>query len=171
MKKPTTSGSGDVGKLIVHAWTDGACSGNPGPGGWGVVAQRQDRSIKNFKRFVGGTPSTTNNRMELMAILVSIMKFSDHKVVIHTDSQYSIDCVTKWSSGWSKKGWPDSVKNADIIRAIYRLYCFCDVSFVKVKAHSGILLNEQADSLARSGVGRRDDIQTIIKNSYSIVLR
>lgn len=137
----------------VDLYTDGACSGNPGPGGWGVLMLYRD----NEKELCGGEPATTNNRMELMAAIQGLEALKrDVKVRIHTDSTYVKDGITKWIHGWKKNGWKTSakkpVKNAELWQRLEAAIERHDVSWHWVKGHSDHPENDRADALARQGM-------------------
>jgi ribonuclease HI len=138
---------------IIHIWTDGACSGNPGPGGWGAVL----RLGEHEKELSGGEPATTNNRMELIAAIeaLSALKRAS-KVLLHTDSKYVMDGVTKWIHGWKKNGWKTAdkkpVKNEDLWRKLDEANARHDVTWKWVKGHSDDVMNDRADELARSAI-------------------
>jgi len=138
---------------IVEVWTDGACSGNPGPGGWGVVLQCQDKE----KEMYGGDPRTTNNRMELMAAIQALEALQrPTTVTLHTDSKYLLDGITKWIQGWQRNGWKTAakkpVKNDDLWRRLTEAIRPHHVEWVWVKGHAGDPGNERADALARRGI-------------------
>jgi ribonuclease HI len=137
----------------VVIYTDGACSGNPGPGGWGVVLRWND----TVRELHGGDPQTTNNRMELMAAIQALEALNrPAKVQLHTDSKYLLDGITRWISGWQRNGWLTSakqpVKNADLWRRLVRAINGHEVSWQWVKGHAGDEGNERADALARLGI-------------------
>ena len=137
----------------VVIYTDGACSGNPGPGGWGVVMRWQGTE----KEMYGAEPLTTNNRMELMAAIQALEALQrPTKVELHTDSKYLLDGITKWIKGWQRNGWKTSgkkpVKNDDLWRRLVEAIRPHDVSWVWVKGHAGDPGNERADALARRGI-------------------
>ena len=141
--------SGDV----VDLYTDGACSGNPGPGGWGVLMLYKD----NEKELCGGKPATTNNRMELMAAIQGLEALKRGvKVRVHTDSTYVKDGITKWIHGWKKNGWKNAqkkpVKNAELWQRLETAIERHDVSWHWVKGHSDHPENDRADALARQGM-------------------
>jgi ribonuclease HI len=139
--------------VIIH--TDGACKGNPGPGGWGVLLQAGDHTREMF----GGEAHTTNNRMELMAVIqaLSALKYPC-RVEIHLDSEYVRKGITEWVSGWKAKGWRTAskqpVKNADLWQHLDQLVQSSghDLSWHWVKGHAGHAGNEKADALANQGV-------------------
>lgn len=138
---------------IVDIYTDGACSGNPGPGGWGVLMIYKDRE----KELCGGEQETTNNRMELMAAIQALEALKrDAHVRIHTDSNYVKDGITKWIHGWKKNGWKNAakqpVKNAELWRRLEAAISTHQVSWHWVKGHSNHPENDRADALARQGM-------------------
>ena len=137
----------------VEIFTDGACSGNPGPGGWGAIL----RSGKKEKEISGGEPATTNNRMELMAAIKAFEALKQPSIVIiHTDSRYVMDGLTKWLPRWKANGWKTAdkkpVKNADLWRALDEAAERHDVLWRWVRGHDGHLENERADALAREAI-------------------
>lgn len=134
----------------VTIYTDGACSGNPGPGGWGAILQNG----ANERELMGGDVLTTNNRMELQAAIEALNALKQPcKVDIHTDSKYVMDGITKWIDNWRKNGWRTSqkkpVKNADLWEALDAAIQGHDITWNWVKGHSGHDGNERADELAR----------------------
>jgi len=138
-------------KVVVY--TDGACSGNPGPGGWGALLMYGERE----KELTGGEPATTNNRMELMAAIQALEALTKPcKVELHTDSQYVMKGVTEWIHGWKARGWKTAdkkpVKNEDLWRRLDEARRRHDVDWRWVKGHNGHELNERADALARKGL-------------------
>ena len=137
----------------VVIYTDGACSGNPGPGGWGVVLQGGGRE----RELYGGDVQTTNNRMELMAAIQALEALhGPAKVSLHTDSKYLLDGITKWIPNWQRNGWKTAakkpVKNDDLWRRLTEAMRPHKVSWVWVKGHAGDPGNERADALARRGI-------------------
>jgi ribonuclease HI len=137
----------------VDIWTDGACSGNPGPGGWGAVL----RYGETEKELSGGEAATTNNRMELMAAIRALEGLRGHvRVTLHTDSKYVMDGVTKWIHGWKKNGWKTSdkkpVKNDDLWKRLDTARERHDVTWKWVKGHADDVMNNRADELARSAI-------------------
>ena len=137
----------------VVIYTDGACSGNPGPGGWGVVLRGDGRK----KELYGGDPLTTNNRMELMAAIQALEALRQPATVtLYTDSKYLLDGITKWIHGWQRNGWLTSakkpVKNDDLWRRLTAAMNGHEVSWRWVKGHAGDPGNERADELARRGI-------------------
>ncbi|MFQ8431115.1 ribonuclease HI [Amaricoccus sp. W119] len=140
------------------AYTDGACSGNPGPGGWGVllIARDGDRVVKT-RELNGGEPMTTNNRMELMAAIAALEALSrPSELTLVTDSNYLRDGVTKWIHGWRKNGWRTAdrkpVKNEDLWRRLEAATDSHRIRWEWVKGHAGHAENERADELARAGM-------------------
>ena len=136
----------------IEIWTDGACSGNPGPGGWGVLLKAGDKTKEMF----GGEAATTNNRMELMAAIEALNALSQPaKVRLHTDSTYVKDGLTKWIHGWKRNGWKTAakkpVKNQDLWQALDEACARHDIEWIWVKGHAGDPGNEKADELARKG--------------------
>ena len=140
------------------AYTDGACSGNPGPGGWGVVLQaRSGSQLTKQSELNGGAAETTNNRMELVAAISALDALSRHsQITIVTDSVYVKDGVTKWIFGWKRNGWLTAakkpVKNEDLWKKLDSVQSQHDVTWEWVKGHAGHLENELADELARAGM-------------------
>ena len=138
--------------VIIH--TDGACKGNPGPGGWGAVLQAGGG---HEKELWGGEPNTTNNRMELMAAIMALEALKRPcKVELHTDSKYVMQGITEWMRGWKARGWLTAdkkpVKNADLWQRLDASRARHDVKWRWVKGHAGHELNERADQLANRGV-------------------
>jgi ribonuclease HI len=137
----------------VTIYTDGACSGNPGPGGWGAILM----SGAHERELMGGEIMTTNNRMEMMAAIKALEALKRPcKVELHTDSQYLRQGITEWLAGWKARGWRTAdkkpVKNEDLWRELDAARARHDVSWRWVKGHSGHPLNERADALAREGL-------------------
>ncbi|MBT4880123.1 MAG: ribonuclease HI [Alphaproteobacteria bacterium] len=135
---------------IVEIYTDGACKGNPGPGGWGVLLRYGEVE----KELSGYEYDTTNNRMELLAAIKGLEALKRHSVVhVHTDSTYVKDGITKWIHAWKKKGWKTSqrkpVKNADLWEILEGLTHAHKVSWFWVKGHSGHPENDRVDELAQ----------------------
>jgi len=135
-------------------YTDGACSGNPGPGGWGAVILDQDDKQKNIS---GSEKNTTNNRMELLAAIMSLKKIkTNSEVVIFTDSTYVKNGITEWMKNWKKNGWKNSskkpVKNKDLWEKLDKLCEVHSVSWKWVKGHSTNELNNLADELATKAI-------------------
>ncbi len=145
-------------KSEIKIWTDGACSGNPGPGGWGALMIAGDRR----KEIYAGEPDTTNNRMELMAAIEALNALKKPSLVtLHTDSTYVKDGLTKWIHGWKKNGWKTAakkpVKNKDLWQALDAACERHEIKWVWVKGHAGDEGNERADELARLGVDQVRD--------------
>ena len=141
--------------MTVHAFTDGACSGNPGPGGWGVVLRWGDHERELF----GGEPQTTINRMELMAAITALESLTRaSEVVVTTDSTYVLKGITEWVPGWKVRGWRTSskqpVKNVDLWQRLDEAVARHDVRWEWVKGHNGHPENERADELARRGIAQ-----------------
>lgn len=140
------------------AWTDGACSGNPGPGGWGVLMRAMDGdAVLKERELSGGEPLTTNNRMELMAAIAALETLSrDAAITITTDSAYVKNGVTGWIHGWKKNGWKTAdrkpVKNVDLWQRLDAAQARHDVTWAWIKGHAGHAENERADELARAGM-------------------
>ena len=135
-------------------YTDGACSGNPGPGGWGAVILDQDNKQKNIS---GSEKNTTNNRMELLAAIMSLKKIkTNSEVVIFTDSTYVKNGITEWMKNWKKNGWKNSskkpVKNKDLWEKLDKLCEANSVSWKWVKGHSTNEFNNLADELATKAI-------------------
>ncbi len=142
----------------LFAYTDGACSGNPGPGGWGVlmVAKEGDTLLKE-RELKGGAPDTTNNRMELMAAIEALEALSrPSKITLVTDSAYVKNGVTSWIHGWKKNGWRTAskkpVKNVELWQRLEDAQASHQVVWEWVKGHAGHEENERADELARAGM-------------------
>jgi ribonuclease HI len=134
-------------------YTDGACSGNPGPGGWGAVLM----SGKHRKELFGGEPDTTNNRMEMMAVIRGAQAIKNGSVVdIYTDSKYVMKGMMEWVEAWKKRGWKTAskqpVKNVDLWQLLEQALERHEVNWHWVKGHSGVPENERADELARQGI-------------------
>ena len=137
--------------VIVH--TDGACSGNPGPGGWGAILSYGEHE----KELKGGEPHTTNNRMELMAAIAALEALTKPSTVeLHTDSKYVHDGISKWIHGWKRNGWKTAdkkpVKNMDLWQRLDTAVQRHDVHWRWVKGHAGHEMNERADQLAVAAI-------------------
>jgi ribonuclease HI len=138
---------------MVDAYTDGACSGNPGPGGWGALLRITGRE----RELSGAEPATTNNRMELMAAISALEALKRPcKVRLYTDSTYVRDGVTKWIHGWKKNGWKTSdkkpVKNVDLWQRLDAARTPHQFEWIWVKGHSGHAENDRVDALAREAI-------------------
>lgn len=147
---------------IVDLFTDGACSGNPGPGGWGVVLRWRGHE----RELSGAEPSTTNNRMELFAAIAGLEALKrPAKVRIHTDSNYLREGITKWIHSWKAKGWKTAdrkpVKNVELWQRLEAAAKPHDVSWHWVRGHSGHPENERADALAREAIKQLRDAATM----------
>ena len=137
----------------VTIYTDGACKGNPGPGGWGAILFYGDKK----KEISGGEPATTNNRMELMAAIQALELLNRPcKIELHTDSQYVMKGIQEWIRGWKARGWKTAdkspVKNDDLWKRLDAARERHDVDWRWVKGHAGHPLNERADALANEGL-------------------
>ena len=137
----------------VIIFTDGACSGNPGPGGWGAILTARGKQ----REICGGEPRTTNNRMEMTAAIRALEALTRPcKVELHTDSQYLRQGITEWLAGWKLRGWKTAdkkpVKNEDLWRELDLARQRHEVSWRWVKGHAGHPMNERADALARKGL-------------------
>lgn len=138
-------------QVVIH--TDGACSGNPGPGGWGAILQSGGKS----RELKGGELATTNNRMELMAAIQALEALTKPcKVELHTDSQYVMKGISEWIHAWKRRGWLTAdkkpVKNDDLWKRLDTARLRHEVDWRWVKGHAGHELNERADQLAREGM-------------------
>lgn len=141
------------GESLVEIWTDGACSGNPGPGGWGAIL----RMGEHEKELYGGEAETTNNRMELTAAIEALNALTRPCTVrLTTDSTYVKDGITKWLAGWKAKGWKTAakkpVKNQDLWQALDEAQARHKIEWAWIKGHAGHTENERADELARLGI-------------------
>lgn len=140
------------------AYTDGACSGNPGPGGWGVLLQaKEGESLVKERALSGGEAETTNNRMELMAAIMALETLAKPSAItIVTDSAYVKNGVTSWLQGWKRNGWKTAarkpVKNADLWQRLDAAQARHSVTWEWVRGHAGHPENERADELARAGM-------------------
>jgi len=137
----------------VDIFTDGACSGNPGPGGWGAILRFGERE----KEMCGGEPLTTNNRMEMMAAIQALEALKEGvEAYVHTDSQYLQLGITTWLAQWKRRGWKTAdkkpVKNVDLWQRLERALANHRVHWHWVKGHAGHAENERADALAREGM-------------------
>lgn len=143
----------DASSEIVDIYTDGACSGNPGPGGWGALL----RLGQVEKELCGGELATTNNRMEMMAVIEALQTLKRPvQVRVHTDSQYVQKGISEWIHGWKRRGWKTAdkkpVKNEDLWRRLDTLAAGHRIEWHWVKGHAGHAENERADALARAGI-------------------
>jgi ribonuclease HI len=133
----------------IEIFTDGACKGNPGPGGWGALIRYGDHE----KEIAGGDPDTTNNRMELMAAIQALnVLIEPCAVALYTDSKYVCEGITKWVAGWQRNGWKNAskqpVRNADLWHDLIAASARHDIQWQWVKGHSGHKGNDRADKLA-----------------------
>ena len=138
---------------IVEIYTDGACKGNPGPGGWGVLLKRDGK----LREFHGGEPHTTNNRMELIAVIRALEALEPGtRARLHTDSQYVHLGISRWIRDWKRRGWRTAekkpVKNEDLWRRLDELAGQHEIEWIWVRGHMGHAGNERADELANLGV-------------------
>ena len=146
----------------VHIYADGGCRGNPGPGGWGVLMQSGDKQ----KELCGGEAATTNNRMELTAVIEALSALTRPAVVqVHTDSQYVQKGISTWIHGWKRNGWRTAdkkpVKNAELWQRLDALTESHEIKWIWVKGHAGHPGNERADALANRGI---DELLATRKN-------
>jgi ribonuclease HI len=153
-----TSSDRSSAKKIVEIFTDGACSGNPGPGGWGAILRYGGVE----KELNGGEPATTNNRMELMAAIMAIEAVKRPcEIHLHTDSEYLRQGITTWIHSWKARGWKTAdkkpVKNVDLWQRLEHAIETHDVHWHWVKGHSGHVENERADELARLAIRQMKD--------------
>jgi ribonuclease HI len=140
--------------IIQSIYTDGACTGNPGPGGWGVVVYFNDGSVHEMG---DAAPHTTNNKMEMQAAIAALKYFratgQSQPITLYTDSEYLINCVTKWVKGWKKKGWKKAdgnpVQNQDLLEILDELNTR-QITWQHVRGHAGNVGNERCDAIARS---------------------
>jgi len=142
--------------MHLELWTDGACSGNPGPGGWAaiLVARDAEGAVVKQVELSGGDPATTNNRMELQAVIEGLAALKrPSEVVVHIDSSYVMDAIVKrWHVGWVARGWKTAakqpVKNQELWEALLLALEPHTVTWKKVRGHAGVELNERCDELA-----------------------
>jgi ribonuclease HI len=137
----------------VDIYTDGACSGNPGPGGWGALLRIDGKE----KELSGYAPATTNNRMEMMAVIEALRALKRPVAVrVHTDSQYVQKGISEWIHGWKKRGWQTAdrkpVKNADLWQALDAATIGHQIEWLWVRGHAGHVENERVDALARQAI-------------------
>lgn len=147
----------DVRDDVVDIFTDGACSGNPGPGGWGAILRTGAAQGSVEKEIFGGEAATTNNRMELTAVIEALKALKRPvRARVHTDSQYVQKGISEWIHGWKKRGWRTAdkkpVKNVDLWRMLDEEAARHRVEWFWVRGHDGHAENERADALARRGV-------------------
>ncbi len=169
MSPSSSSGNGrdgspagpDSGSKVVEIFTDGACSGNPGPGGWGAILRwnGEERTLS------GGAQDTTNNRMELMAAIRALEALKRPVTVrLHTDSRYLQDGITLWIRSWKRNGWKTAarkpVKNADLWQALEAAAAPHSIEWCWVRGHAGHPDNERADSLARAAIPAREEARS-----------
>ena len=139
--------------MRVEIWTDGACSGNPGPGGWGAILKFGSATKEQF----GGEPQTTNNRMELTAAIAALESLTRPCTIdLYTDSSYVRGGITGWLHGWKRNGWKTAdkkpVKNVELWQRLEQATTTHEISWHWVKGHAGDPMNERADELARMGM-------------------
>lgn len=139
----------------IDIYTDGACSGNPGPGGWGAILRWRDRELE----IQGGARQTTNNRMEMQAVIEALGRIRQHRPIhIYTDSRYVMQGITEWMPNWKRRQWRTAankpVKNADLWMQLDEALSGHEVHWHWVKGHNGHIDNERADALARAAIPR-----------------
>ena len=137
----------------IEIYTDGACRGNPGIGGWGAIIQFQN----NYKELFGGRAETTNNQMEMQAVIEGLKALKEPcKIILYTDSKYVMDGITSWIHGWKKNKWKTAnkkpVKNIELWQELDQLANQHEITWKWVKGHAGIPGNERADELANKGI-------------------
>jgi ribonuclease HI len=142
-----------MSELPVEIYTDGACSGNPGPGGWGALLRCADKT----REIWGGEAHTTNNRMELIAVIQALLALKRPAAAcVHTDSTYVQQGISQWIRHWKKRGWKTAdrkpVKNVDLWQELDRVAALHQLEWIWVKGHAGNPGNERADQLARRGI-------------------
>ena len=142
-----------MAECVVDVYADGACKGNPGPGGWGVLLRADGKD----KEICGGEPRTTNNRMELTAVIEGLLSLAQRsKVRVYTDSQYVQKGISEWIHNWKRRGWRTAgrkpVKNEDLWRKLDDIARAHEVEWHWVKGHAGHPENERADALANKGI-------------------
>ncbi|GKS60413.1 ribonuclease H [Nitrospira sp.] len=140
---------------MIEIFTDGACSGNPGPGGWGVLMRISQAETE----LCGGEPETTNNRMELLAVIEALQSLKEPMTaLVYTDSQYVQKGISEWIHSWKRRGWRTAgnqpVKNEDLWRRLDALAASHTIEWRWVRGHAGHPENERADALAREGLER-----------------
>ncbi len=154
---PNAMNKDPIDSGIVDIFTDGACSGNPGPGGWGAILRVAGMAGGAEKEIYGGLRDTTNNRMELTAVIEALRTLKRPiKARVHTDSQYVQKGISEWIHAWKKRGWRTAsrqpVKNEDLWRALDIEAARHQVEWIWVRGHAGHVDNERADLLARRGI-------------------
>ena len=145
-----------VPEATIELWTDGACSGNPGPGGWAaiLVARGSGGTVTKQVELSSGDPATTNNRMELQAVISGLQALErPARLTVHIDSSYVMDAIVKgWHVGWVRRGWRTAarqpVKNRELWEELLALVDLHTITWHKVKGHAGVALNERCDELA-----------------------
>ena len=152
-KRSDGGAKGDAAADVVDVFSDGACSGNPGPGGWGALLRSRDRE----RELSGFEAMTTNNRMELMAAIAALEALKRPcRIRIHTDSRYLKDGITTWIHGWKRRHWRTAdkkpVKNVDLWQRLEAALAQHEVSWHWIRGHSGHVENERADALARAAI-------------------
>jgi len=152
---PVADAPAQAAPSLVEIWTDGACKGNPGPGGWGAIL----RSGGKERELFGGARDTTNNRMELQAVIEALAALTRPcRVVVHTDSQYVKNGITEWLPQWERRGWKTAdrkpVKNVELWQRLDREVQRHEVEWRWVRGHAGDAGNERADALANRGVAQ-----------------
>ncbi len=155
MPEPRDRGSGGAGAAAVEIFTDGACSGNPGPGGWAAILRYRGTE----KELSGFAPDSTNNRMEMMAAIEGLESLKRPcRVRLYSDSQYLRDGITKWIHAWKARGWRTAdkkpVKNIDLWQRLDAAAARHEVAWEWVRGHAGHPENERADALARAAIAR-----------------
>ena len=146
----------EISSDTIDIFSDGACKGNPGPGGWGAVLRFGDHE----KEIFGGEPQTTNNRMEMTAVIEALCQLKPaSKVRVYTDSQYVQKGISEWLPGWKARRWRTAanqpVKNVDLWQRMDALAAQHDIEWLWVKGHAGHPENERADALANRGIGTK----------------
>lgn len=163
MTKPNKA-SRDINRPAVEVWTDGACiPTNPGPGGWGALIRQN-----GWRREIAGHEDhTTNNRMELMGPIQALESLTGpHAVTVYSDSKYVVDGITKWIINWRRTGWKQgTVKNRDLWERLARAEAKHHVTWVWVKGHAGIPLNERADELANAAAVKQESYHSSFRET------
>ena len=153
MKREDAAVAPETEGKTIRIYTDGACKGNPGPGGWGAILEFGGQERELF----GGEAATTNNRMELTAVIEALAALTRPcRVIVHTDSQYVQKGITEWINGWKARGWrtaaKEPVKNVDLWKKLDEVVRTHEIDWIWVKGHAGHEGNERADALANKGV-------------------